>query len=128
MPSHCWPELSVKQRENGVERIYREKNRKIYHKITVSWKDWAFFRLMVAAVLLSAFTSCRFGYLQLYNGELRRHFVMYGRMSRIFSGAAACNKLFNRITFGFVHIKKIFIRLIKGFFFLINPFICFIGV
>lgn len=47
-----------------------DKNRQFYHKITISWKDWAFFALMVGAVLLSAFISWQLGYLQLYNGEL----------------------------------------------------------
>jgi energy-coupling factor transport system permease protein len=47
-----------------------DKNRQFYHKITVSKKDWAFFAIMVSAVLLSAYTSWQLGYLQLYNGEL----------------------------------------------------------
>ncbi|MBT2688906.1 CbiQ family ECF transporter T component [Bacillus sp. ISL-47] len=47
-----------------------DKNRQFYHKITVTWKDLAFSVIMVAAVLLSAYTSWKLGYLQLYNGEL----------------------------------------------------------
>ncbi|KON89551.1 thiamine permease [Sporosarcina globispora] len=47
-----------------------DRNREFYHKISVSWKDWAFFAFFIAVVLASAYVSWLFGFLQLYNGKL----------------------------------------------------------
>ncbi|MGM0775736.1 MAG: energy-coupling factor transporter transmembrane component T family protein [Bacillota bacterium] len=47
-----------------------DKNRDFYHRISVSWKDWAYFTFFIGAVLGSAYISWLFGFLQLYNGEL----------------------------------------------------------
>ncbi|RBP92338.1 energy-coupling factor transport system permease protein [Cytobacillus firmus] len=47
-----------------------DRNRDFYQKISVSWKDWAYFAFFIGAVLASAYISWLFGFLQLYNGEL----------------------------------------------------------
>ncbi|MGY6209627.1 energy-coupling factor transporter transmembrane component T family protein [Cytobacillus firmus] len=47
-----------------------DKNRDFYHKISVSWKDWAYFTFFIGAVLASAYISWLFGFLKLYNGVL----------------------------------------------------------
>lgn len=47
-----------------------DKNRDFYHRISVSWKDWAYFTFFIGAVLGSGYISWLIGFLQLYNGEL----------------------------------------------------------